>query len=347
MSDWGARVQQAWETPSAIGVLLAPLAWIYSGLLRCRHGFRRLGWPRTERLPVPVVVVGNLVVGGAGKTPTVLAIVDLMVREGMRPGIVSRGHGREGEEIVHVEPGTPARTSGDEPLLLRRRSGVPVVVARDRVAAARALLARHPGIDVIVADDGLQHHRLGRDVEVIVFDERGTGNGKLLPAGPLRERMGARPPPSSLVLYNADRPSTPWPGAIAIRRFGGLVELAGWWRQEPPSKVALALLQGRPVVAACGLARPQRFFSMLLSVGLDVEPLALPDHFDFANLPWPPTTADVVVTEKDAVKLDPARLGRTRVWVAALDFALPTAFADALLRLLDRPSRNPHENAPA
>ena len=142
---------------------------------------------------MPVVVVGNLVAGGAGKTPVVLAIVAALQAAGHRPGIVSRGYGgRTGASggtngVLEVEENTPAHRTGDEPLLLRRRSGCPVVVGADRVAAAQALRAAHPTLSVIVSDDGLQHRRLARSVEIIVFDERGVGNGRCLPAGPLRE----------------------------------------------------------------------------------------------------------------------------------------------------------------
>jgi tetraacyldisaccharide 4'-kinase len=209
-----------------------------------------------------------------------------------------------------------------------------VVVGRDRVAAARALLRWHPAVDVIVSDDGLQHHRLARDLQVLVFDERGAGNGWLLPAGPLREALPAHLPPRTLVVYNAPQASTALPGFVARPALAGLNTLHGWWCGEAPSLAPLQALRGHPVLAAAGMARPQRFFGMLRALGLTVTELALPDHHRYTSLPWPADTADVVVTEKDAVKLDPGRSGTTRIWVATLDFGLGDDFAEALAQSL-------------
>jgi tetraacyldisaccharide 4'-kinase len=297
----------------------------------------RAGWLRVETLPVPVVVVGNLIAGGAGKTPTVIALVSLLRRHGWRPGIVSRGHGRTGDAVLAVDADTPTEQSGDEPRLLQMRLGVPVVVGRDRVAAARELLRRHPEVNLLVSDDGLQHHRLPRCAQVLVFDERGAGNGWPLPAGPLRDPMPSRVPPNSIVLYNAASPTTPLPGHLARRALRGLVPLTDWWAGAPPTPAALLELAGRPVLAAAGVANPARFFEMLSKAGLTLQPLPLPDHHAFATMPWPAGAADVVVTEKDAVKLVPAKVGSTRVWVAPLDFETDAAFNTDLLKLLPPP----------
>jgi tetraacyldisaccharide 4'-kinase len=201
------------------------------------------------------------------------------------------------------------------------------------------LLHEHREVDTLVCDDGLQHLALDREAQVIVFDERGAGNGWLLPAGPLREPMPPHVPPRSVVLYNADRPTTALPGHLAQRRLAGVVPLAEWWRGVAPSPAAIANLRGRRVVAAAGIARPQRFFAMLRAAGLQIAPLPLPDHHPYASLPWPADSADVVVTEKDAVKLDPQRVGHTRVWVAALDLRTDPAFAAELAALLPPPRR--------
>ena len=188
---------------------------------------------------------------------------------------------------------------------------------------------------MIVSDDGLQHHRLGRDIQVLVFDERGAGNGWLLPAGPLREPLPGALPRGTLVLYNAATASTPLPGHVARRALGRVVALADWHAGRMEADVPVGRLRGRPIVAAAGLGQPQRFFDMLASAGLQFTPLALADHHDYAELPWPPSTADVVTTEKDAVKLEPARMGATRVWVAALDFSPADGFETELIKLLD------------
>lgn len=346
--SWIDRLPQAWLSRRWPAWGLLPLAALYA-LLRALHAAAyAIGLRRSVRLDVPVVVVGNLIAGGAGKTPTVMAVVDVLRRQGHVPGIVSRGHARHGDAVIEVLASMPADDVGDEPLLLKLRTQAPVVVGRDRVAAAQALRRAHPRTTIVVADDGLQHHRLARDVQVIVFDDRGAGNGWLLPAGPLREPMPASTPPRSIVLYNATQPSTALPGFVATRRLAGVVALGAWWRGEPPSMAVLHALRGRPLVAAAGIAQPQRFFAMLREHGLEIEAIALPDHHGFATLPWPPSTADVVLTEKDAVKLPPQRVGATRVWVAALDFAPEAAFAAALVDLVPpAPDRSLHGNPPA
>ncbi|KQU79860.1 MULTISPECIES: tetraacyldisaccharide 4'-kinase [unclassified Rhizobacter] len=331
------RLQRAWLARGALAWALLPLAGLYGAVIALRDVAFRAGWRRIDRLPVPVIVVGNLIAGGAGKTPTCLALVDLLRQRGWTPGIVSRGYGgNAGDAVVLVTPDTPSSACGDEPLLMQRRSEAPVAVGRRRAQAGRTLLAAHPAVDVIVCDDGLQHRQLARDAQVIVFDERGAGNGWLLPAGPLREPMPSTLPARSVLLYNAPAASTPLPGHVAQRRLGRFTPLQAWLDGRQGDATAGADLRGRRLVAAAGLAHPQRFFSMLRDAGLDIAELPLPDHHDFAALPWPTDTADVVVTEKDAVKLDPARLGMTRVWVATLDFQLPPAFAADLLALLPK-----------
>jgi tetraacyldisaccharide 4'-kinase len=328
------RLQRAWLSRGPLAVALLPVAALFGCIAAARRQWYGAGFATPQRLPVPVIVVGNLVAGGAGKTPTVIALVHWLRERGQVPGIVSRGHGRAVHDLVEVTPETPPRQCGDEPLLLRLRTGAPVVVAGDRLQAARTLLQRHPQVDVIVCDDGLQHLALARDAQVIVFDERGAGNGWLLPSGPLREPLPTAVPPRSVVLYNNEAPSTPLPGALAQRRLAGLTPLAGWWQGEAATLAALTALRGREVVAAAGVARPQRFFAMLAEAGLAVCPLALPDHHDFSSLPWPADTGDVVVTEKDAVKLAPHRMGGTRVWVATLDFQPEPALWAALATLV-------------
>ncbi|RZL27755.1 MAG: tetraacyldisaccharide 4'-kinase [Rubrivivax sp.] len=254
----------------------------------------------------------------------------------MNAGVISRGYGREGAEVRVASPGSTAMEIGDEPLLIHRRARVPVGVGRDRVAAARALLAAHPELDLLVSDDGLQHWRLPRALSILVFDERGLGNGGLLPAGPLRQ-MPEPPAADQLVMYNAAAPTTALPGWVAERRLAGAVSLAGWWAGEPATMEALLSLRDHPgLVAVAGIARPQRFFDMLAAHGLQFHPLALPDHAGFATLPWDADAAGVVLTEKDAVKLPPERVGALPVWVVALDFAPGTGFEAALDLQLQR-----------
>lgn len=325
---------------------MLPLAAAFGAATALRRLLYRIGLLRAQALPVPVVVVGNLIAGGAGKTPTVIALVTTLRLRGFRPGIVSRGYGGSHAGLLEVTRTVPAAQCGDEPLLMHLRTGVPLVVGRDRVAAARLLLQRHPDVNLIVSDDGLQRMALSRDAQVIVFDERGAGNGWLLPAGPLREAVPRTLPARSLIVYNAAAASTALPGTLAHRALSGVVALADWWRGQAATPGALERLRSRPVVAAAGLARPERYFAMLREQGLSITPLPLPDHHDYATLPWPVGTPDVVLTEKDAIKLDPARIGTTRVWVAPLDFALDPAFDAALIALL-APIGSRHGNTPA
>jgi tetraacyldisaccharide 4'-kinase len=332
-----AAVQRQWwrTPPTALAQALRPAAGLYA-LLAWLH--RAAGRPLS--VGVPVIVVGNLIAGGAGKTPTTIAVARLLQAFGWSPGVVSRGHGRRGHGVVEVRRDSLAAQCGDEPLLIHLRTGVPVVVGRDRVAAARALRERHPSVDIIVADDGLQHHRLARDLQILVFDERGTGNGLLLPAGPLRQPMPAQIPPDTLVLYNATRATTLLPGWQATRRLAGALPLDDWWQGRRPGADSWRPLQGRPLLAVAGLATPERFFEMLRDQGLHLaHTRALPDHDRFDTLPWRDDTPDVVVTEKDAVKLRHANLAGhpTQVWVVPLDFELDVAFAAALKRHFPHP----------
>ena len=338
-------LQRHWWRPrlTPLTALLTPLAAVVGAVAA-----RRRAGARAQPLRVPVIVVGNVIVGGAGKTPTVIALVALLRSWGFAPGIVSRGHGRAGADVLLLDASTPGEAAtpaafGDEPLLMHRRTGAPVAVARQRREAALALLAAHPEVDVIVADDGLQHHALARDVELVVFDGRGIGNGWPLPAGPLREGAstiwprGADTPPR-FILVNGRWPAPPARALPAPRErcfearrgLGGALSLADWAGGAGTSRDALIALRGRPLVAAAGIGDPERFFAMLEAEGLTIARLPLADHATFDTLPWPTDSADVIVTEKDAVKLAHRSLGRTRVWVVTLDFGLPDALAHAL-----------------
>lgn len=334
-----AALTRSWARPrpDALARLLQPLSWAYRGLWGLRQLAYATGLKPRLSAPVPVLVVGNLVAGGAGKTPTVIALLPRLRALGFTPGVISRGHGRTPMDRLHqVQADSPATLAGDEPLLIHLRTRAPVVVATDRLQAAQHLCQAHPEVNLLVADDGLQHWRLARQAQLVVFDERGAGNGLLLPAGPLREPLAPQPPPASLVLYTGGRASTAWPGFTGQRRITGVVALADWWQGAQPTagRDPWAPVRGRPLLAAAGLARPAAFFDMLSAQGLQITPLPLPDHARFSPLPWPADTPDVVLTEKDAVKLRPEQVGRTRVWVAGLDFAPEPAFDAALAALL-------------
>ena len=350
------RLTALWQGPRPTWAAnaLRPLSWLYGGLAALHPWLYTKGWRQVAHAPRPLIVVGNLVAGGAGKTPTVMAIIELLRGMGHQPGVLSRGHGRRGSGLIDVTRSASADAVGDEPLLIHLRSGAPVMVGADRAAAAQALCRAHPELTVLVADDGLQHHRLARDIEVLVFDDRGIGNGLRLPAGPLRQGLPTALTATQLVLYTGGRRSTPLPGHLGRRSVTGVVPLADWWaghaadRSAKESGDGFAAVRGRPLLAAAGLAQPQAFFAMLQAEGLQVQPLPLPDHARFDPLPWPADTADVVLTEKDAVKLRPEAVGSTRVWVAPLDFRPDAGFAGALRALCERlaPTRAPSRRLP-
>ncbi|MBB1161650.1 tetraacyldisaccharide 4'-kinase [Aquariibacter albus] len=341
------RLQAAWRGRGGLACSLLPLAGLF-GLLGALHrGLYRLGLRRARHPGCPVVVVGNRIVGGAGKTPTTLAVVAALQDLGWRPGIVSRGHGRrEMGRILGVTPEAEAETVGDEALLMRLRSGVPVWVGRDRAAAADALRAAHPEVDVIVADDGLQHLRLARDVELLVFDRRGAGNGWLLPAGPLREPLQTRSfaRRACRVIYSDGRASTALSGLILQRRLSPPQTLADWWARQPaaPAAAWAALREGpQPLAALAGIAHPERYFEALRAEGLKVDGLPCADHDRLDPLPWPPGLPRLLLTEKDAVKIRPERLARERpgscVWVTPLDLPATPELVAALHEALGPP----------
>lgn len=369
MSQLAQQLNQAWLRRGPLAITLWPLSMLMRAIVALRRAGFAHGWLTSARLPVPVIVVGNRVVGGAGKTPTTIALLQHLKARGWRPGVLSRGYKAEVPEGQHVlldtasAPSLSARQTGDEPMLIWRRTGVPLMIGRERAAGGRALLQAHPEVNVLVCDDGLQHLHLQRDIEIVVFDGRGAGNGWLLPAGPLREPVLTSPLPglraAPLVLYNAPQASTALPGHLAASRMAPLVPLQAWSGASPsatplhaallPQALAEASQQAGQVWAVAGIAQPQRFFDSLRRMGLHhLQTLALADHAKLVDIPWPMQAREVIVTEKDAVKLDPERLSRERpgcrVWVAALDLQPEASFWDALDAALPAPAS--HRSTP-
>jgi tetraacyldisaccharide 4'-kinase len=287
------QLPRVWTSRGLLAWLLRPLSWVHLALLTARGLVWRMGWCQAHRLPVPVIVVGNVVAGGAGKTPLTMALVQHLQQRGWRVGVISRGHGRQTRDTRAVMPDSLPADVGDEPLLIQQKTGAPVWVATARAEAGRALLQAHPEVNVLVCDDGLQHWALARDLEICVMDERGVGNGWLLPAGPLRE---------------------PWPRSVDLLLHTGPNDLQGGFqaqRQLAPMahdargrSLSLASLIGQPVDAVAGLARPEAFFAMLRATGLQLQhTTALPDHFDYAHGVPAVTDRPLLCTEKDATKL--------------------------------------------
>ncbi|MDE1952001.1 MAG: tetraacyldisaccharide 4'-kinase [Betaproteobacteria bacterium] len=341
---WLRRRWQAW--------LLLPLSGLFGALAALRRLAYQHGWRRSWRAPLPVIVVGNVTVGGTGKTPLVLAIAQHLSRSGWKPGIVSRGHGRKnmGPDPLQVEPDADPATTGDEPLLLRRFAACPVWVGRRRVAAAQALLRAHPEVDVLLSDDGLQHLALARDVELVVTDLRGPGNGWLLPAGPLRESWN-RPRDATLgpalrVTSQASL-SLAAPGFVLHRKLGLVRQLA---TGEQLSLDAFLLRHaGQTLAAAAGIGHPEQFFDMLRSTGVSLGiTLALSDHHSFEADPFRQIeAAALLITEKDALKCKPSFPRLDRLWAVELLLEVDPAFFPWLLaRLAARPD-HPHGFTPA
>ncbi|MCX7279419.1 MAG: tetraacyldisaccharide 4'-kinase [Burkholderiales bacterium] len=288
------RLLRTWRTRGALAWLLWPLSLLYGLLHALRKLLYRTGWLSTGGVPVPVIVVGNVVAGGSGKTPVVMALAQHWKARGIAVGVVSRGYGRSTDDCREVLPDSPPAEVGDEPALVRRSCNVPVFVARKRLDAAQALLAAYPHTQLILCDDGLQHYALKRDLEICIFDDRGVGNGFLLPAGPLRE---AWPRAVDLVLHTGQHP--------AFAGFRARRKLADYVLQADGTRRPLSNLQATPLYAVAAIAQPEHFFAMLRAAGQQLaQTQALPDHYNFDS--WQRTEnmrETVICTEKDAVKL--------------------------------------------
>jgi tetraacyldisaccharide 4'-kinase len=298
---------RAWMHRGAVSYFLWPLCVLFMLLLMLRRTLYALKIYPSQRVHALVIVVGNVVAGGAGKTPTVINIVQHLQARGLRCGVVSRGYGSQRKHVAEVFATSSASMVGDEPLLIQRKTGVPVFVAASRSAAAQQLLALYPKTQVIVCDDGLQHYSLYRDIEVCVFDNRGCGNGWCLPAGPLREPWPLRriasigqAPNNLLVLHTGSHPAFAGFTAqrqlakVVTRQQGNEMPIAEWLLQNP-----------KPILAVAGIAQPERFFAMLRDQGIPLQQtLALPDHATFEDFDthWA-QSFQIVCTEKDAVKL--------------------------------------------
>lgn len=325
--------------------LLRPVAALYGAVLALRRQAYERGLFRTERLDVPVIVVGNVVVGGAGKTPAVMALVQALRERGWTPGIISRGHGRTPDPApLAVLDNSRAEDVGDEPLQIRRATGAPVFVAQRRIEAGRALRKQHPEVDVIITDDGLQHWALHRDVTVVVMDDRGVGNGWLLPAGLLREPWPPKPhrrPDVVLQQRPAGSPTLPCPMPEGVPRFEATRSLSPLAINALGEKQNWAEWSNTRVNAVAGVARPEVFFDMLRQGGLlEMQTHPLSDHAaaaDYVAVWNACPNGPLLCTDKDAVKLfalphvDPQRVWRVPLvlnsasdWTDVVLDALPT-----------------------
>jgi len=297
MREW---LEGRWYSSRRPPWLLLPLAAVYG---RIAAGRRAKLSAAAQPLPIPVIVVGNISVGGTGKTPTVIWLVEQLQAAGWRPGVISRGYGgRAAHYPLVVEAETAPTECGDEPKLIQRRCGVPVAVAPARLDAARLLMERY-NVDVLVSDDGMQHYALSRQMEICVVDgRRGLGNAALLPAGPLRE-LPERLRQVQLIIVNGGGWRPPFPVSAPVADMALIMDTAVQLsdKQQKP----LADFVDQPLIAMAGIGHPERFFSGLREAGLSLQrTIAMPDHHAYgaADLDFPPGVT-VLVTEKDAVKL--------------------------------------------
>jgi len=325
-----------WQVRSVLYWGLMPLSWVYTGLVLLRRSAYKRHWLKATHLPLPVIVVGNIFVGGTGKTPVVIALVQDLLTLGKKPGLISRGYG------AHINTSSPARIGhitaaqttldshyfGDEPALIASLTGIPIAVHPTRVRAAQSILEVHPEIDILICDDGLQHLALGRDVEIVVQDQRGQGNGLTFPAGPLREPLGRLKQVDAILTRSRE-----WVAVLPIPPMAKdsrpylsqfIVNIDFFQSLHRPLKTFtpqafIEMIQSHPSQKVCAMAAiglPDRFFLELQNLGLKLnQTIALPDHEMMHESDFHQIKADqIIVTAKDAVKLK--NIDDQRIWVA-------------------------------
>lgn len=298
MANW---LQAQWAAFTFWHVLLLPLSWLFGLIVYLRKSLYRLGWVKSYHLNVPVIIVGNINVGGSGKTPLVIWLAEQLRLAGYQPGIISRGYGGSARQVMEVKPDSSAVLAGDESILIATRTGCPVFISADRVAAGQQLLQAYPACNVIISDDGLQHYRLRRDVEIAVYDGvKGFGNGALLPAGPLRESRARLKSVDAVVCNGAEiKESFTFLKPLIMR-----LKASDFYNLlNNQQKITPADLAQQKILAIAGIGHPQRFFEQLRNLGLRFESRAYADHYHYQAEDFAQLQADVLLmTEKDAVK---------------------------------------------
>lgn len=327
MNAW---LERQWYRGGLWSRLLLPLSLLLSLVVWLRRSAYRTGLLSSWRATVPVIVVGNITVGGTGKTPLVLWLVDFLKAQGRHPGIISRGYGGNARDAVQVTPASHPDEAGDEPLLMARRASCPVWIGRDRPAAARALLAAYPECDVLVSDDGLQHYALARDFEIVVVDgARWYGNGAMLPVGPLREPLWRLRSVNAVVING---------GHAALGKGAYAMALRGdeFHRLCNDAETAAAVdFSGKRLHAIAGIGHPARFFNHLRSLGLDVIEHAFPDHHRFAAEDLQiDHAAAILMTEKDAVKC--FAFAPPNAWYLPVKAEIPDCLGEKILEKISK-----------
>ena len=378
------RAPPFWETKNLIALALWPLSLLYGGILHLRAMAYALHLIKSQEIPIPIIFVGNIRVGGTGKTPIVIALAKALHAKGFRPGIISRGYlakntnrdsSRNSRQVL---PSDLAQEVGDEPLLIAQQLStlhIPIWTGQQRSSCAQSLIEHHPGCNLLISDDGLQHLALGRnpvrnggrDIEIVVRDARGEGNGFLLPAGPLRD-FPNRPRDITLNLRNMnenaalnqlptlnhfpeEQTAAPIPSSMDIQTISDstnasfeiqCVQGQAYQLMNPKKQQDLRAMINQPVLASAGIAHPEKFFDQLRQIGLSITPHPLPDHFDFSTNPFDKYPVDdfplILITEKDAVKCQ--NLTDSRIWVVPLTAKIPDSVIAWICQFL--PHHLPH-----
>ena len=317
-------LERHWYRITPLHLILLPVSLLFRALAALRRALYRSGILNSHELPVPVIVVGNISVGGTGKTPLTLALVQQLVDRGWQPLIVSRGYGGGAQQPQRVDANSDARQVGDEPLLMARRKLCPVWIGKDRAAAAQAALQAHPQCDIVLCDDGLQHYRLQRDMEIAIVDgDRGSGNGFMPPAGPLREPVARLQTVDAVVVNGGSTPAGQYAMRLSGETFHNLL--------DPGKTVAASHFHALSNHAVAGIGHPQRYFRHLQTLGIPFTPHAFPDHHPYSADDLAFTGCDaILLTEKDAVKC--ASFADERYWALHVDAQIDPALIEHILR---------------
>ena len=329
MHNW---LQKQWAVFTYWHIVLLPISWLFALLSALRRFLYRIKLLKSYQLAVPVIVVGNINVGGTGKTPFVIWLAEQLKLAGYTPGVISRGYGGKTGELMQALPDTSPFLVGDEPVLIASRTRCPVFVSSDRIRAGESLLQQFPACDVIISDDGLQHYRMQRDVEIVVYDAgKAFGNGALLPAGPLREPESRLSSVDAVISNDNSNGKSTVNGAFNMQLVSGdFYNLA-----QPSVKANPADFAGKKILAIAGIGNPQRFYKQLSQLGLHFESLAFADHYlysaeDFAN-----TNADIILmTEKDAVKC--RQFAQKNFWVLPVCAVIESDLMPIILNKLNK-----------